>query len=52
MGNQKSGKVRMVNFRADLALCKRVAEFANAQGVGMSEAIRMLIEKGLRGTNG
>lgn len=37
----------MAGFRATIALISEVEKFARSQGIGKSEAIRLLIERGL-----
>lgn len=37
----------MAGFRATIALISEVEQFARSKGIGKSEAIRLLIERGL-----
>lgn len=52
METAKIEPMRMMSFRADKILSARVSAYAKKNSLDRSEAIRVLIEKGLGGANG
>lgn len=47
MENANTGPMQMMSFRADKTLSARISAYARKNSLDRSEAIRMLIEKGL-----